>query len=453
MQRKHPFFYMVCSLAIPVALQSMLQSSFWMIDQFMIGQLGSASVAGVGMAGKFSSIFSFLISTVGTVAGIMISQYAGQKNRYEMKRSFYVNLFVGVGVALLFSVLCCLFPGRIMSLYTKDPAVKATSSAYLRILSGTFLPMVGGTLLATYFRCMEKAKLPLYVSIVSALVNTGLNYVLIFGKMGSPVLGAQGAAIATVASQYVNFLLMLFFLLREKDFRQKLPVCVEKHVSFNWKQYSAMLLPVLISETAWSIGENVYAMIYGRIGTEASAAMALVNPVQGLMIGALCGLSQAAGIVVGKSLGNKKYEEAYASSRRLLFYGLVGSAFLSLLTVLLSPFYVQIYRVEDTVKLLTQQILLAFALVAPVKVLNMILGGGVLRSGGKTKYVMGIDLIGTWGFGVPLGLLSAFVLKLSVPYVYLILSMEECVRLGISAAVFRKKTWMRSLSAEAERKK
>ena len=445
MKKKHPFFYVVCSLAIPVALQSMLQSSFWMVDQFMIGQLGSASVAGVGMAGKFSSIFSFLISTVGTIAGIMISQYAGQKNRYEMKRSFYINLLVGAGTALLFTALCILAPGQIMSLYTKDPAVKATSSSYLRILSGTFLPMVGGTLLATYFRCMDKARLPLYVSIVSALVNTGLNYIFIFGKMGSPMLGADGAAIATVISQYVNFLLMLLFLLREKDFLQKSAAHAGKHVRFNWKQYSGMLLPVLISETAWSIGENVYAMIYGRMGTQASAAMALINPVQGLMIGALCGLSQAAGIIVGKRLGNKEYDQAYASARQLLLYGLVGSVILSLITVLLSPFYVEIYKVEDTVKQLTQQILLAFALVAPVKVLNMILGGGVLRSGGKTKYVMGIDLIGTWGFGVPLGLLSAFVLKLSVPYVYFILSMEECVRLGISAIVFRKKTWMRRL--------
>ena len=102
---------------------------------------------------------------------------------------------------------------------------------------------------------------------------------------------------------------------------------------------------------------------------------------------------------------------------------------------------------EPDVKRLTVQILFAYALIAPVKVLNMILGGGIIRSGGQTQYSMAIDLIGTWGFGVPLSLISAFVLKLSIPYVYFLLSLEECIRFVISLAVFRRKKWMNSLEA------
>jgi len=107
--------------------------------------------------------------------------------------------------------------------------------------------------------------------------------------------------------------------------------------------------------------------------------------------------------------------------------------------------YMEIYRVEEGVKELTKQILVAYALVAPFKVLNMILGGGIIRSGGQTKYVMYIDMIGTWCFGVPLGLLAAFVLNLTIPYVYFLLSLEECIRFGISVVVFRRKNWMRRL--------
>ena len=119
-----------------------------------------------------------------------------------------------------------------------------------------------------------------------------------------------------------------------------------------------------------------------------------------------------------------------------------------MLIILTRGIYVEIYQVEDAVKALTKQILVAYALVAPFKVLNMILGGGVIRSGGKTKYVMVIDMIGTWGFGVPLGMITAFVLKLSIPYVYFILSLEECVRFIISVFVFRSKKWMQKLEAE-----
>ena len=206
-----------------------------------------------------------------------------------------------------------------------------------------------------------------------------------------------------------------------------------------------MLLPMLVCEFMWSLGENVYAVIYGHIGTDAMAAMTLINPVQGLMIGALCGLSQAAGILIGKMLGNGENDNAYRAGKKLLVYGFAASALLSVLIVLASPWYVKIYRVDETVRRLTTQILLAYAIIAPFKVGNMILGGGIIRSGGKTRYVMVIDLIGTWGFGVPLGLLSAFILKLPIPYVYFILSLEECIRFGISLVVFRKKSWMQCL--------
>ena len=430
MTKEKSFFRTVCALAVPVALQSMLQASFSIVDQIMIGQLGSVSVAGVGLAGKFSSVFSVLVSAIGAVAGIMIAQYLGQKNKREVSRSFFLNLLISLGIAGVFTVLCIVLPQQIMGLYTQESDTVLAAADYLSIISFTFLPMAGATLLSTLYRCIEKASLPLVASIVSACLNTGLNYILIFGKFGTTPMGAQGAAIATVIAQIANLAIMLLFLVKYKE-HLKSDRKQEKRTPFNWKQYAVMLLPVLVCELLWSIGENVYAAIYGHLGTQACAAMTLINPIQGLMIGALCGLSQAAGIIIGKKLGNKDYDDAYSASKKLILYGLVGSVVLSLIIVLTSPLYVEIYQVEDTVKLLTRQILLAYAIIAPFKVLNMIVSGGIIRSGGKTKYVMMIDIIGTWCFGVPLGLLAAFVFNLSIPYVYFILSLEECVRFGV----------------------
>lgn len=447
MKKNDSFFKTVCALAVPVTLQSMLQSSFSIVDQIMIGQLGTVSVAGVGLAGKFSSIFSVVISAIGAVAGIMIAQYLGQKNKYEVRRSFYTNLILGAVIAGLFMFFCVLFPERIMGLYTKDAATREEAGKYLAIVAGTFLPLAGATLLSTLFRCIEKARLPLYASIASALLNTGLNYVLIFGKLGFSPMGARGAAIATLISQCANLVLMLLMFPKENSVLKKPEQEETENAALNWKQYLSMLLPILACEVLWSLGENVYAGIYGHMGTKAAAAMTLINPIQGLVIGALCGLSQAAGVIVGKKLGNGDYSDAYKASKKLIFYGAVGSIFLSVIVVLTAGFYVQIYRVEEVVKQLTVQILYAYALIAPFKVLNMILGGGIIRSGGRTKYVMYIDIIGTWIFGVPLGFLAAFVLKLSIPYVYFILSLEECVRFAISVGVFRKKKWMQQLEA------
>lgn len=202
----------------------------------------------------------------------------------------------------------------------------------------------------------------------------------------------------------------------------------------------------------WSLGENIYAGIYGHLGTMSCAAMTLINPIQSLMIGALCGLSQAAGVIIGKLLGKKEMEEAYNGSKKLMLYGWCGSLVLSVLILITRSFYVNIYQVELNVKMLTSQILIAYAVIAPFKVQNMILGGGILRSGGKTDYVMWIDLMGTWIFGVPLGMLAAFVWKLQIPYVYFILSLEECMRYLVSLIVFKRKGWMQQLKAVKDTK-
>lgn len=148
--------------------------------------------------------------------------------------------------------------------------------------------------------------------------------------------------------------------------------------------------------------------------------------------------------MIGKRLGADDRESAYQDSKRLMYTGLVCSILLSVLVVLLNKYYVLIFNVEDDVRQMTRYVLAAYALVAPVKVQNMILGG-ILRSGGKTTFVMLIDMIGTWIFGVPLGLSAAFVFHFPIAVVYFVLSMEECIRLIISLVIFRKKKWMQTL--------
>ena len=447
MKQQEHFFKTVCALAIPVALQSMLQSSFSMVDQIMIGQLGEINVAAVGLAGKFASIYSVVISAIGAVAGIMIAQYLGQKNRSEVRRSFFTNLLLGAGIAGMFMVICTLFPNQIMGAYTKDMQTRQAAAEYLMLISGTFVPMTGATLLSTLFRCLEKPRLPLYASILSALLNTGLNYILIFGKLGISPMGVRGAAFSTVISQCANFLLMFLMLSQNGSLLKFNEGESTVTLRMNWKQYWSMLLPLLVCEVVWSLGENVYAAIYGHMSTDASAAMTLTNPIQGLVIGALCGLSQAASVIIGKHLGSGENEKAYWSAKKLLVYGAIGSVFLSIIVIFTSKAYVGIYQVDNVVKAMTVQILFAYAIVVPFKVLNMILGGGIIRSGGRTKYVMFIDMVGTWCFGVPLGLLSAFVWKMSIPYVYFLLSLEECIRFGISLIVFHRRKWMNQLEA------
>lgn len=445
MNQKKPFYKVVWSIVLPVTLQSLLQSSFGVVDQIMTGQLGSVSIAGIGLGTKFSSIFSVLVSAIAAAAGIMIAQYAGKKEEQGVSRSFWVNLVLALVLAAVFILACLVFPREIMALYTGDENTENTAAGYLRIVSFSFLPAAVTLLVSTLLRCMDEAVLPLYASIFGAVVNTGLNYVLIFGRWGFPELGVTGAALATVCSQSAGCILLLFLFLgryRSRDWKLR-PVF--GFGTGGGAQYMGILLPILACEFFWSLGENVYAVIYGHIGTDSCAAMTLTTPVQVLFMGMLSGLAQAAGILTGKTLGREEYDRAFQESLKLMKYGLVASGVLSVLLILCSRYYVDMYGVSRQVKELAWQIMEAFALIAPVKVQNMILGGGILRSGGKTGYVMTVDFVGTWLFGVPLGVVAAFVWNLSIPWVYFILSLEEWVRFLISVLIFRKGKWMGSL--------
>ena len=273
MEQEKSFFKTVCNIAIPVMMQCMLQSSFSMVDQIMVGQLGSTSIAAVGLASKFSSIFSVVVAAIATVAGIMISQYIGQQEKNAVDKSFSVNLIAALILAVIFTFLCISFPGQIMTIYTKESDICEIAKVYLKIISLTFIPMAGATILSTMLRCMEKATVPLYASLFSAIVNTVLNYILILGKFGFNQMGVRGAAIATVVSQIVNCMIMLvaFVHIYQKE---------KRHFAFSlnlgaegYRQYAVMLIPILITEFMWSLGENVYASIYGHMGTQACAAM------------------------------------------------------------------------------------------------------------------------------------------------------------------------------------
>nr|WP_325185922.1 MATE family efflux transporter [uncultured Oscillibacter sp.] len=444
---KTSFFRTVAAIAVPVGLQSMLQSSFSMVDQLMVGQLGSTAVAAIEVAGRPAFICTVASGAMAAAAGIMISQYLGMGDREMADKSLSVNLAAAAALAGVFMAVCLLFPEQIVRVFIKDdPAVLVPGRDYLVRISWTYLPMGLASILSVMIRCMDRAVWPLAAGVTSAAVNTALNYVLIFGRLGFPAMGVAGAALASVISQLVNLLLILLLFRRVREGRAfRLSLSLGPAVR---RQYLRMLLPILANEFLWGVSQNVNTFIYGHIGTGDLAAMSMTGPVQGLFIGAMSGVSQAAGILVGKRLGAGDRREAYQISKKLMGYGFAGSLILSLaLTALRGP-YVRLYNVEPETRAAASLLLFIFAVLAPVKVANMILAGGILRSGGRTGCILSIEMSVTWLVGVPLGLVTAFVLRMPIQWVYFLLSQEELVRLIIAGLWFRSRRWMASFSGQ-----
>ena len=440
------FMKTLCGIAIPVTLQSMLQASFSIVDQIMIGQMGETNISAVGLCGNFSMIFSVVIGAVSTVAGILIAQFIGAEDAKEVWSSFNVSLIYGIIIAAMFLLGAEFFSMQILSLYTKDINIINEGTVYFRIVAYCYIPMAASNILSAWLRCKEHASISFLSSAVAVTVNTGLNYLLIFGKFGFPCMGIKGAAIATLISQLFNFLFIVvgFVVCTKKDGDKPIPSLHFRKITI--RDYLIMIMPILISEFLWSLGQNVESAVYGHLGTSNLAAYTLTCPIQGLIIGALSGLSAASGVIVGKRLGKREYDEAYVESKKIMYAGLVGAVIVSALLIILAGVYTGLYRVDYSVKNLGKILLFVFALYVPVKIENMILGGGIIRSGGNTKIIMAIDIIGTWCIGVPLCLIAAYVFKWGIAGVYMLLTTEEIFRLIVSLVIFKKRKWMISLS-------
>lgn len=430
------------AIAIPVSIQSLFQASLSIIDQIMVGQLGENAIAAVGLGSRFPNIFIITLNAIGGATSIMVSQFWGKKDKENIARSFGGNLFIGLAITLIFSIFSIFFSHQVLACYTKDIEIIELGSEYLRITAVGYIPILLITMYSSVLRSTEHVKLPMFAGIFGIVMNTFLNYIFIFGKLGFDKMGVQGTAYATTITRIIEILIIIIYVYAKKyPGAFKLKQISDLSVEFI-KKIMVISTPILINEFLWAVGETMYSIVYGRMGTAEVAAMTLTYPIQNLSIGFFSGVSVAAGIMVGNKLGKNENEQALKYSKKFVKLGLVGSMIFGALLVISSKLYVVIFNISDDLKDYTIKLLIMFAIVLWVKVSNMIIGGGILRSGGQTKYTLYLDMFGTWGIGVPMGFIAAFVFKLPIQWVYLLLSSEELARLIIGLKLMYSKKWM-----------
>ena len=437
-------------IGLPITIQSIFQASYSLVDQIMVGSLGTISIAASGLGAKFSSLVTVTLTAVATVASILIAQYYGSEDKEGINKSFFSCLYIAIVVMISFTVPAVIVPYKIMNLYTTDSETILEAGKYLRIIAVSFLPMSLTLVFSSLLRSIELSKYPMYASIMSMSANIVFNYMFIFGKMGMPKLGLMGAGIGTLLARILEALVLFIVIIKMRKQSKLCLSVIRCRDSTFYRKIKQMMIPILVNEFSWSVGENIYAAIYGRLGTRALAAVTLTGPLQAMFIGMFSGLSSAAVVMIGKRLGRDEDDEAYHISKLLIKVGIIASIVISILLTCIAGFYVQFFNIEPEVATLTRYLIYALSIVLFAKVSNMIVAGGVIRSGGNTKITLWIDLIGTWIFGVPLGLFSAYVLKLPVYAVYFILSQEEVVRLIIGIYVFRKRKWMQKIAKTQE---
>lgn len=442
------FLKKLAALAIPISLQSLIASSLGIVDQMMIGQLGKNIIAGVGFGGRIPFIFMMTLFGIVSATSIYTAQYFGKGDMKEVGKVVGTTLVIGSLVTAVFMAIALVFTKQAVRLFTGDEAVISQGVIYLKYVSIGFIPMMISQTYSAVLRSTHRVRLPLIAGLISFGVNTLLNYVLIFGNFGAPELGIMGAALATGISRTIEMIILLAVVYIRK---YEGAIRITQLFTFDPKFVKAFMitsLPLLFNEFLWSLGESVYTGIYGHMGTAEAAGMTMTFPLQSFSIAFFVGISSAAGILLGNKLGAGEEEEAYLYAKRFIAIGITGAVLISLVIIGISPLYLRVFKVDAETAGHFSRLIVIFSMVLFVKVSNMIIGGGILRSGGETKLTMYLDMIGGWCIGIPLGLLTSRVFGLPVHYVYFFISLEEVFRLIVGLVWTNRKIWIKNLVAD-----
>lgn len=443
--KDHGFMKKVYAIVIPVALQNLVFSALNLVDTYMIGRLGEASIAGVSLANKYFFVLTLFFFGLGGGCAIFTSQYWGAKQYDKVKHILGEALKIGSVGAALFTFTGFFFPQWVLSLFTEDPEVISIGSRYLKTVSLCYIFSGISFIYTAVLRSTGQVKLPLIISAVSLSLNTLLNYLLIFGSLGFPRMGVQGAAIATLTSRIVETFLILIL-------SRKFPSVAGMSVShFSLPQgitrkFYQKVLPVLANETLWATGFAFYAAIFARIGTGAIAAFEIQQTTTTLFMVFIFGVSNASGVMIGNVIGESGIEKGHEYGRRFMLLSIIAGIITGLVIALLAPVLPEFFKVSNEVKGQARTLIYIFALVLIFKSFNITMVVGILRSGGDTVTAMLMDIFGVWGIGIPLAAIGAFIWGLPVEQVYLLASLEEIIKVLYGFYRFKSRKWINNLT-------
>ena len=284
------------------------------------------------------------------------------------------------------------------------------------------------------------------ISAGAVLVNIALNQVFIFGELGAPAMGVRGAALATLIARVVEMALMLVFcFLPSSPLRGRLREYISFTPAFTG-QVLLKTLPILLNESCWAVGTMLYVRAYGHIGTHAIAASQICNTVQNLFMVACFSLASSSLVMIGNQIGAGRREQAVIYSRRFSKLALLVGLILGIAVALSAPAILTLFKVSEQAARAAVAMLRIFSLIAPIRVLNVVLIVGVFRGGGDAGFSLAAEGVTMWTIGVPLAFLGAVTLRLPVEQVVLLITLEEIVKCVIALFRLRSNRWLHEVA-------
>lgn len=445
-KRDPELWKMLICIGMPIAVQNLLTSLTQMMDTIMLGELGDIPLTASSLANQFFFIFSLFIFGMCGGGSILTAQYWGKKELEPIKTIMAMVLRGVMMVAVVAMVGIYLFPAQVMGIYTSDVVVIEEGVKYLRIVAPIYVFFGMSCTLTTLFRSIEIVKLAVIANLMTLCVNVTLNYILIFGKLGMPALGLEGAAYATLIARFMELVVVIIYVF-----------CIEKELKFTWKCFlkkDKLLLsdlrryciPVVTNELVWSVGISMQTALFGHLSTLAVSANTIISVVQNLATLVIFGVAHAACVIVGKTIGEGNVSLARQRAKSIEIFAVMLGVIAALLILLGRDFMVDFYNVEEATKVLAKEMLL----VAAVIVLFISYGGtsiiGTLRGGGDAKFCLIVEVIALWGVSVPLGYIAGLWLQLPIVVVFALFKFDEIVKVFCCFWRQRSDKWMNEVT-------
>lgn len=450
-----PFWQVTLRLALPIALQNVLTSSFQLVDTMMVSRLGDVTLSAVGMAGQWGWMANLLGFGLCSGMSVFVSQYWGIRDTKGIRRVLGIAIVVCLLLTGGFMAVALAAPGFVLGLFNKDPAVVDIGCQYLSIVCFSYPAMVLTNVLATVLRNTEQVKAPLYVSMVTTVVNAVVNYGLIFGKFGMPELGVAGAAIATCISSWLGPVLLLGISAFQKNLLigpvRDLLAFGPKNLALFFKRAT----PVLLNEGLWALGIVCLNMIYSNMGYEYYAGMTVFKTFTDLCFAFYVGLGTSCVIMVGKSVGQGKIARGVQDAVRFTFLVPLAGLVIGGLMILLREPLVAVFAMGDNLSALTVQTALSVTVFCGIEIVlrnvSYVQVVGVFRSGGDTFWGMVFDLTPLWLVAIPLAWLAANVWNLPFLAVVVLAYLgEDIPKVILCLYHFRSQRWLQPVTAEGK---
>ncbi|MEG1755358.1 MAG: MATE family efflux transporter [Clostridia bacterium] len=444
------FWRIMVPLALPIALQNLLMTSFRLVDTLMVGRLGDVSIAAVGLAG-YASFFVELVS-FGMASGsaVFLAQYHGAGNLKGIRRTMGAMLMFVVPIGLLFTVLTMVFPDVVMRLFTDDVLLINEGVSYLRFACLSYVALTINMALGITLRCTESVRIPMWTSGICAVLNAILNYMFIFGfkALGIPAMGVAGAGLATAISSLANPLLVIIISVVKKNILIA-PLSEMFALRGFLKQYWCCVLPVLMNEMLWSLSIVGINMVFGRMGTDNYAALTVERTIENIIFVFFVGICNACNILVGKSIGAGLIEQGKRYAKQFMMLIPMFGIVLGVVVILLRGPMVSLFDISDAAARTARIMLFIYAVDLSIRNIPYMEVVGIFRAGGDTKYGLLCDAAVQYIVVLPAVIFCGMVLKLPFLTTYIIMIVVDDVsKLCLTLPHFIRMKWIKPIRQE-----